>query len=218
MCELQSNPALVRCAEMTDAQTVLDRLKRESIAYADAFIAALPGGSGDRLRGIWIARRVGAWGGGNLGASCMFDAPERMRFGRGVTIGPRSFFASSGGMIVVGDRVSFNTNVHVNASMGGEIRFGSDCLVGPNVVLRTANHCFDRSDVPIREQGHSIGDIVIENDVWLGANVTVLGGVTIGRGTVITAGAVVNRDIPSMVVAGGVPANVLKTRASPSES
>jgi acetyltransferase-like isoleucine patch superfamily enzyme/SAM-dependent methyltransferase len=136
-----------------------------------------------------------------------------MHFGRGVTIGSSSFFAAAGvGTIVVGDRVSFNTNVHVNASVGGAIRIGDDCLVGPNVVLRSADHRFDLADVPIREQGHRVADIVIEDNVWIGANVTVVGGVRIGKDAVVAAGAVVTRDVAPMVIVGGVPAKVLKAR------
>jgi acetyltransferase-like isoleucine patch superfamily enzyme len=143
-----------------------------------------------------------------------FQAPEHIRFGREVMIGSGCFFAAAGaGEVVVGDRVSFNTNVHVNASIGGAIRIGDDCLIGPNVVLRSADHRFDRFDVPIRRQGHHFADIDIERDVWLGANVVVLRGVRIGVGAIVAAGAVVTRDVPPGVVVGGVPAKVLRARS-----
>ena len=127
-----------------------------------------------------------------MGERTKFQAPGRMHFGHGVIIGSGSFFAAdSTGALVVGDRVSFNTNVHVNASVSGTIRFGDNCLVGPNVVLRSADHRFDRTDIPIREQRHRCDDIVIEDNVCLGANVTIVGGVRIGRGVVVAARAVV---------------------------
>jgi len=195
---------------------IVNKVRRELIAYADALAAMWPGGSGSRLRVWWIARRVAGWGGGGaVDESVRFQAPERMRFGRGVMIGSHSFFAAAGsGAIEVGDGVGFNSNVHINASVGGVIRIGDRCLVGPNVVMRTADHRFDRTDIPIQAQGHRIADIVIEDDVWLGANVTVVGGVSIGKGAVVGAGAVVTRDVPPMVVVGGVPARVLKVRAA----
>ncbi len=144
---------------------------------------------------------------------CRFKATENIYLGRFVSCGTGGFFAATDGRIEIGDRVAFNTNVHINAEVGGRISIGNDCLIGPNVVLRTANHRFERSDIPIREQGHILGDLFIDDDVWLGANVVVIGGVRIGRGVVVAAGAVVTRDVPPMVVVGGVPAKVIKTRA-----
>lgn len=193
----------------------MNRVRRELLAYLDAVVALWPGGTGNRLRVWWISRRVAKWGGGGgVGEWVKFQGPERMQFGRGVSIGSGSFFAAAGvGTLVVGERVSFNTNVHINASVGGAIRIGDDCLVGPNVVLRSANHRFDRTEVPIREQGHSFADIEIEDDVWIGANVTVVGGVHIGKGAVVAAGAAVIHNVPPMVIVGGVPAKVLKARA-----
>ena len=193
----------------------VNRVRRELLAYLDALVALWPGTTGERLRVWWISRRVGGWGGrGSVGEWVKFQAPERMRFGRGVMIGAGSFFAADGvGTLVVGDRVAFNTNVHINASVGGSIRIGDDCLFGPNVVLRSADHRFDRTDVPIRNQGHSFADIEIDNDVWIGANVTVVGGVHIGKGAVVGAGAVVTRDVADMVMVGGVPAKVIRARA-----
>jgi galactoside O-acetyltransferase len=141
-------------------------------------------------------------------------APENMRFGRSVSCGRSAFFTAEGGSIEVGDRVSFNTNVHVNASVGKRIQLGNDVLVGPNVVLRSADHRFERTDVPIRNQGHNLGEIIIEDDVWLGANVVVVGGVRIGRGAVIAAGAVVTRDVEPMAIMGGVPARLLRMRGN----
>jgi acetyltransferase-like isoleucine patch superfamily enzyme len=61
-------------------------------------------------------------------------------------------------------------------------------------------------------QGHVFGDINIEDDVWIGANVTILGGVNIGRGSIIGAGAVVTKNVPSMAIAAGVPARLIKWR------
>ncbi|VUX54863.1 putative enzyme [uncultured Woeseiaceae bacterium] len=103
-------------------------------------------------------------------------------------------------------------NVHINASVGGAIRIGENCLFGPNVMMRTANHRYDNPDLPIRQQGHATNDISIEDDVWISGNVVILGGVHIGRGAVIGAGAVVTKDIPSMAIAIGIPAKVIKFR------
>lgn len=103
-------------------------------------------------------------------------------------------------------------NVHVNASVGGTIRIGENCLFGPNVLMRTANHRYENPDIPVRQQGHSFSNIHIEDDVWISANAVILGGVHIGRGAIIGAGAVVTKDVPSMAIAVGIPAKVIKFR------
>ena len=78
--------------------------------------------------------------------------------------------------------------------------------------MRTAGHNFERADIPIRNQGHICKNIMIEDVVWLGANVVVLGGVTIGKGCVIGAGSVVTKNIEAYSIAVGVPAKVIKNR------
>lgn len=85
-------------------------------------------------------------------------------------------------------------------------------MIGPNVVMQIADHRFDRIDIPIRNQGHIIRDIIIGEDVWIGAGIIITGGVTIGNAAVIGVGAVVTKDIPSMAIAVGIPAKVIKYR------
>ena len=148
-----------------------------------------------------------------ISSKCEFQCPQNIYFDNFVNIGRGSFFSACFGKIVVGEHSSFNMNVHINASVGGEIIIGKNVLVGPNVVMRTANHKFTDSNKLIRNQGHNIGDIIIEDDVWIAAGVILLSGIKIGKGAVIGAGAVVTKDIPSMAVAVGNPAKVIKFRA-----
>ncbi|MFI5183409.1 MAG: DapH/DapD/GlmU-related protein, partial [Vicinamibacteria bacterium] len=65
---------------------------------------------------------------------------------------------------------------------------------------------------PMREQAYDEGDVVIGDDVWLGAHVVVVAGVSIGSGAVVAAGSVVTKNIPAGAVVGGVPARVVKLR------
>jgi len=143
---------------------------------------------------------------------CVMEGTDSMSFGANVSIGSMSFFSAENGKITVGSKTSFNRNVHINASVCGEIKIGDNCLFGPSVVLRTADHRFDKVNIPIREQGHICKNITIEDDVWIGANVVVVGGVSIGRGAVVGAGAVVTKDVPAFAVVGGVPARLIKYR------
>jgi galactoside O-acetyltransferase len=111
----------------------------------------------------------------------------------------------------MGDFVALNRNVLVDAAQG-DITVGNYTLIGPNVVLRSSNHEFARIDIPVQMQGHKPGKIKVGRDVWIGANAVVLPNVSIGDGSIIGAGAVVTRDIPPGVIAGGVPARVLRSR------
>jgi len=184
----------------------------EILSWVQAPIGCMPGRVGGALRRVWYRKRFKCSGRVHIDVGCDFLSPQTMRFADMVNIGKNSFFAAEGGAIVVDDNVAFNVNTHINASVGGEIRIGKWCLIGPNVLMRTADHRFDDPNTLIRQQGHAALDIHIDDDVWIGANAVILGGVHIGRGAVIGAGAVVTKDVPSLAIAVGVPAKVIKFR------
>ncbi|MEC4185262.1 DapH/DapD/GlmU-related protein [Adlercreutzia sp. R21] len=88
----------------------------------------------------------------------------------------------------------------------GGIYLGDRVFIGHNVVLATLNHDLN----PVRRADMDPASVRIGDDVWIGANATVLPGVTIGNGAVVAAGAVVACDVPPLTVVGGVPARVIK--------
>ena len=91
---------------------------------------------------------------------------------------------------------------------GARVTFGDNVFIAPNCVFSTAGHAIDSEQ---RNQGLEIAlPITVGNSVWIGANVTVLPGVTIGNYVIIGAGSVVNRDIPDGVIAVGVPCKVIR--------
>lgn len=110
--------------------------------------------------------------------------------------------------IRIGDR----SELGCNCLIYGGVTIGSDVLMGPDVKIITRNHNFTDRSVPIREQGDYELPVVIEDDVWLGANVVVLPGVRIARGAIVAAGAVVNRDVLPYTIVGGVPAREIGRR------
>ena len=110
----------------------------------------------------------------------------------------------------IGKNSGINRGTWISA-MGG-VEIGNHVLIGPYVIIHSANHKFDRLDIPIQEQGWDKLGTTIDDDVWIGANAIVLPGVTIGKGSVIGAGIVVTKDIPPYSVAVGVPAKVIKSR------
>lgn len=134
----------------------------------------------------------------------------RLNIPRPITVHPGVWFLGVD-TLSVGSGASINANVIINAC-NGHIRIGDHVLIGPNVVMRAANHIFADPSRLIREQGHDGGEIVVEDDCWIGAGAIILKGVTIGRGSVIGAGAVVTRDILPGSVAVGVPAKVIGRR------
>lgn len=94
----------------------------------------------------------------------------------------------------------------------GEIRIGNDVRIAPHVMIIAANHKFDDVSRPIAKQGIERKSIVIEDDVWIAGCANIMAGVTVGRGSVVAAGAVVTHDVPPYSVVAGVPARVIKKR------
>ncbi|MBI4353718.1 MAG: acyltransferase [Candidatus Omnitrophica bacterium] len=119
--------------------------------------------------------------------------------------------------VKIGEGVSMNIGVVLDPSDGGAIEIGNNVLIGPYCVLRAADHVFSDPAIPIKDQGHRGGAIVIEDDCWLGSHVVVTRSVRIGRGCVIGAHSVVTHDIPPYTVAAGVPATVLRQRGDRQE-
>ena len=113
-------------------------------------------------------------------------------------------------MIEIGNDVRINNDCWING--GGGIIIGNDVIIGPKIVIHSANHNFDRLDVPIRFQGHELKKTVIGNNIWIGAGAIILPGVVIHNGAVVAAGAVVTKDVPENAVVAGVPAKVVKMR------
>jgi acetyltransferase-like isoleucine patch superfamily enzyme len=159
---------------------------------------------------------------------------NNITIGSGVVIDAfANIFCHSNGQIVIGDNAYIGDHAILHTGRkGGVIRLGNDsgvqsfsivyghggCVIGNDVriaahcIIIPANHKFSDVDIPFRKQGLDCKGIFIEDDVWLGAGVQVLDGVTIGRKSVIGAGTVVTRSISDGSVAVGVAAKTLHSR------
>ena len=114
------------------------------------------------------------------------------------------FYTDCGKNITIGKNVFINSGCRFQDQ--GGISIGDDTLIGHNAVFATLNHGLK----PDKRQDLYPAPIHIGKNVWIGANVTVLPGVTIGDNAVIAAGAVVTKDVPENTIAGGVPAKEIK--------
>lgn len=101
--------------------------------------------------------------------------------------------------LTMGERVTLNDNSYIECSGGVEI--GNDVLIGHGVSILSNSHKFDDLDIPINKQGEKLGKIIIGDNVWIGAKVTILHGVTIGNNAIIGAHSLIKRDVfPNEVV------------------
>ena len=110
------------------------------------------------------------------------------------------------GEVIIGD----HTRVGLHNTIIGPVTIGSHVNLAQGITVTALNHNFADSEKRIDEQGVSTTPVVIEDDVWIGANAVVLPGVRIGNHSVIAAGAVVTKDVPPHSIVAGVPAKVIK--------
>lgn len=124
-------------------------------------------------------------------------------------------YFGDGSEIEIGDRSGIGVDCHVY----GPVHIGRDVMMGPEVIVFTANHRHDRLDVPMLDQGHlDAQPVTIGDDVWIGQRAILLPGVRIGRGAIVAAGAVLTRDVPEYAIVGGNPARILRSRRDPAQS
>jgi acetyltransferase-like isoleucine patch superfamily enzyme/glycosyltransferase involved in cell wall biosynthesis len=140
-------------------------------------------------------------------------------FGDNVTVGSYAMIRPSGYYgrdlgegLEIGDRSNIGAYCYLGAY--GGITIGREVMMGPRVSLFAENHNFERTDISMRQQGVTRRRIVIEDDCWLASGSVILAGVTIGKGSIIAAGAVVTKEVPPYSIVGGNPAKIIRSRQS----
>lgn len=222
------------CDTAVGARGILALLKYE---LAFGVTSPMPGALGYLLRKKMLPKMLGRAGRGILfGRSVVFRHPQRISIGdnvildddcvldakgnsgigiylgSGAIVGRNTSLSCKGGVIETGENCNIGANCMLLSETG--LALGSNVLIaGMCYIVAGGTHGFDRTDVPIvRQATVSKGGVTVEDNCWIGANVTVLDGVTVGRDSIIGAGAVVARSLPEFVIAVGVPARVVKLR------
>ena len=142
-------------------------------------------------------------GNGSLGES-------RVMLGDNTVIAPGAMVLPYGGEIVIGSNCTVNPYALLYGH--GGLKVGNNTRIAAHAVLIPSDHVFADPSKPIFTQGIRKRGIVIGEDVWIAARATILDGVTLGRGCVVAAGAVVTRSFEPMQIIGGVPARVIGAR------
>ncbi len=115
--------------------------------------------------------------------------------------------------IYIGDNSTIGAyNVLWAGKKEAVIKIGKNVMTGPYVKIFAFNHGTKVSDIPMIKQPETEADVIIGDDVWIGAGVIILPGCKIGNGVVVAAGSVVTKDIPDNVIVAGIPAKIIKER------
>jgi acetyltransferase-like isoleucine patch superfamily enzyme len=130
----------------------------------------------------------------HISPDAVFANPERIVIGRGLRLGSRCFLWAGPGQ--------------------GRIAIGDDVLFGPDVLVTAAGYRFNDGH-PVTDQAMDEADVILGNDVWIGAKCVILPGARIGDGAIVGAGSVVRGTIPAMAIAVGSPARVVARREIP---
>jgi acetyltransferase-like isoleucine patch superfamily enzyme len=152
-----------------------------------------------------------------LGADCVLEAgvlvfhPENVSLGRNVYVGHQTILKGYyRNELVIGDESWIGQQCFLHAA--GGISIGARVGLGPAVKILTSQHAEAGRATPVLFSPIETARVVVEDDADVGVGAILLPGVTVGRGAVVGAGAVVTRDVPAYAVAAGVPARVLRSR------
>jgi acetyltransferase-like isoleucine patch superfamily enzyme len=167
---------------------------------------------GDRMRGVWWRMRGAQLGGkSRIGGNCTIMRPWRLVTGERVQLEGQVYLK------ITSDEASIRLGNEVFIGYGSELDVLNNLILGNHVLIApgcfiTDHHHKHKAHDRIAAQGCESAPVVIEDDVWLGANAVVLPGTRIGKGAIVGAGAVVTHDVAAMSIVAGVPARVIGRR------
>lgn len=139
------------------------------------------------------------------------ELSKNVKIGSGTEIGSFTKIKATTGELVIGKDVGIGTGSFIAAEEGG-VKIGDDCLIGPNVCIIGNDYRYDNLEVPVAKQEKTSKGIVIGKDVWIGANCSIMDGVTIGDHCIIAPNSVVTKVIQPKQIVQGNPAEVVFER------
>jgi galactoside O-acetyltransferase len=220
-------------------QVIVGRRSISAFLYFEwcTLLGIIPGAAGLMLRKLFWPRLFGRCGRGTVfGANVILRHPHRIVLGdrivisdgcildarnerteHAIHIGSDTILSNDvmlsckEGTIHIGERGGIGVRTTIHSVNGCPVILGEDVLIGPGCYLAGGgNYRIERTDISMAQQGLRADEgVTLEDAIWLGANVTILAGDSIGRGSVIAAGAVVSKPVEPMSICGGVPARVL---------
>lgn len=110
------------------------------------------------------------------------------------------------GDVYIGNR----TRIGISCTIIGPVQIGDDVRLAQNIVMSGLNHNYENINLPISEQGVNTSKIIVEDEAWIGANVFIAAGVTIGKHSIVAGGAVVTKNVPAYSIVAGNPGRVIK--------
>ena len=154
-----------------------------------------------------VGRNVKFYGGVRI----VGNAPGAIKIGddvrilRGVTMS-----TTPSGKIHIGSGSHLGESTIIFSDIG--IQIGDNVIIGPQNIIIDFDHTYASFEIPINQQGVNRKEVIIEEDVWISSHCVIIRGVRIGKGSVVGAGSVVNKNVPPYSVVGGVPIRVIKKR------
>lgn len=136
---------------------------------------------------------------------------SRISFGKGTVVKPFAVIQTQGGAISIGRDCAVSSFNHISTGIQA-VKIGDFVRLGPNVTILGVTRDFKASGVRVMEQNSIHGEVVVGDDVFIGAGAVVLPGCRIGKGAVVGANSVINKDVPGNTIVAGVPAKPIGTR------
>lgn len=223
-------------------QVIIGNSSLASFLYYEfcQLLTFIPGAPGMVLRKLFWPKMFGRCGKGTVfGFGVVIRQPSKVALGKSVvvseycvldgrngsddesiSIGDNTILSNNvmlsckDGSIQVGNNVGINAQTVIQSTYGNAVNIGDDCVIGQRcLIIGGGNYDIsDREELIRSSPITDDGGVNVENNVWLGANVSVLGGITIGQGSVAGAGSVISRTIPQFSLCMGVPARVVRER------
>jgi acetyltransferase-like isoleucine patch superfamily enzyme len=149
----------------------------------------------------------------DIGSNCFIHPSASMRNHKNITLGSNVKIERNVNIWVSKLNIGNNVGIGPNTNIFGKIIIGNNVMIAPNCTIVGGNHGILNNGIPmINQKNTTSGPIIIEDDVWIGANSIILDGVTIGAGAIVGGGSVVTKNIPKMAISVGNPAKVIKFR------